>query len=229
MRERLKGMTGLERAILVIFLAVIAIDVALIATADPADEGSGETSAAVEPVTLEDTAARTTQPPATTETVDGAELPSCRATRIPERPPEPVTCRTASAQLTIVAAPEPLVLGETQVRVLDASLEGRLLRVRLRVRNESDAEQGLQAGGQELYLNAGGIRVDAQPVGDVRIPSGTGLTAGARFVLTPGQLRIVRARAGKVELGVRPWSRDAAGDVVGVVRFRARGSRATGG
>lgn len=222
-------MSALERAILLLVLAVLAIDVALIATADPVDDGSrngGAAPATVEPATLEDESPGATDPaaaaerPGTTDPSADRSLPSCRAIPIPASPPEPVRCRSASAQLTIVATPDPLVLGDTQVRVLDAQLAGSALRVRLRVRNESDAEQGLQAGGQELYLNVAGIRVDPQPVGDVRIPPMTGVTAALRFVLTPARRRIVRERGGNVELGVRPWTTGAPG-VVGVIRFQA--------
>jgi hypothetical protein len=136
---------------------------------------------------------------------------------------EPVTCATKSSTLTIVTQRDPVLLGGTQARIIRASLAGSVVTVRVRVRNETDAEQGVAAGGQELYLNLAGLRVDPMPIGDERVPQDTGKTVDLRFRLTPAREERLRAAQGRGELGIRPWTEEAeeAGRV-GVIRFQAR-------
>lgn len=222
-------MTKLERVLLVLLILAVALDVVLLVTDD--EETPRTQSRVVETIGTEeagtreqsDSRAPPTEPPAGAE-APGEEdgPPPCRAIEIPQRPPESVTCRTASATLTIVDQADPLLLGDTHVRVLSAYGAGDELMVRVRVRNETDAEQGVQAGGQELYLNLNGIRVDPEPVREVRVPPHTGETVDIDFRLTPGQARVLNAQGRRAELGVRPWTSGNPASDVGVIRFFAR-------
>ena len=189
-------------------------------------ETSTATATATAPSTAtepEQTAPAPTEPATTTEPEESAAgsggTPACRDVEIPARPTEAVTCRTASAVLTIVDQAKPLLLGDTHVRVQSASAEGRTVALRVRVRNETDAEQGIQAGGQELYLNVNGIRVDPEPVREERVPPLTGKTISMRFVLTPGRARVLERLGRRAELGVRPWTAGEPTTSVGVIRF----------
>jgi hypothetical protein len=247
-------MTKLEKVLLVLLILAVGVDVALLVTDDEEEPrtptqvvqtiGTQETEASrgtrTAPARTE--RARTVDEPRTAtappepEDASGAEGPEaeqeesaggpppCSELDIPPQPPEAVTCRTASATLMIVGQAKPLLLGDTHVRVLRALAAGRAVVLRVRVRNETDAEQGIQAGGQELYLNVNGIRVDPQPVSEQRVPPATGQTVSLRFVLTPGQARVLQRQGGRAELGVRPWTGGGTANFVGVVRFSTRGS-----
>ena len=147
----------------------------------------------------------------------------CADLVLPARPTERVACRTSKALLQIVGQSKPLVVGGTMVRVLSARREGSSVLVRLRVRNETPAEQGVQAGGQELYLNVGGRRVDSYRLSAVRIPPHSGRTVRLRFRLSMDEIAALRASGGAAELGVRPWEGSTVVDrVVGVIRLRVR-------
>lgn len=149
------------------------------------------------------------------------DTPPC--SEVPATITEPVTCRTSSSVLYIARQSDPVLLGGTQARVIRATLRGETLSVRMRVRNETDAEQGVLAGGQELYLNLGGLRVDPEPLGDERVPRTEGRTVTLRFGLTPARESRLRAAQGRAELGIRPWTDPGTpADRVGVVRFQAR-------
>jgi hypothetical protein len=132
-------------------------------------------------------------PPACTD-VEGITTPEGR-----------VVCRTENATLIIAPEDVPVLIAGTQVRVIGTTLDGATVTLRLRVRNETDAEQGLSAGGQELYLNLDGERIDARPIGVVRVPRRTGITASAHFDLLPAQLARLHELGGRIDLGVRPW------------------------
>lgn len=241
-------MTKLERVLLVLLILAVAADVALLVSDDeepPPTQMQAQERPAVQrersssppPRTAAERPARTTTTAEVGTTVEeeapaGDGPPLCAELDIPARPSEAVTCRTTSATLTIVDEADPLLLGDTHVRVLSAHGEGGSLTVRARVRNETDAEQGVQAGGQELYLNLNGIRVDPGPVRDVRVPPRTGTTLPLEFRLTPGQTRILNAQGRRAELGVRPWTSGEQAANIGVIRFFARPGEppaATGG
>jgi hypothetical protein len=223
--RRLHGATALEKLVYAVLLLVLAVDVGLIvfARADddtPAPSGSAAVS------TSTSTSASASSPattPATTSETSG-EPPPCSEVEGPGPGGTPVTCRTRSATLTIVDEARPLVLGATQVRLFEATLNGLTLTTRLRIRNETDAEQGVIAGGQEIYLNLGGVRTDPDPIGDVRVPTMEAVNTAVRFTLTPARVRRIREAGGRAELGVKPWDEDAGGPpgtIVGVIRFRA--------
>jgi hypothetical protein len=108
------------------------------------------------------------------------------------------------------------------VRVLSAHRDGSSVLVRVRVRNETPAEQGVQAGGQEIYLNVGGRRIDAAHLSSVRLQPATGTTVRLRYVLTMEELKRLQRASGAAELGVRPWDGTAKGRVVGVIRMLVR-------
>jgi hypothetical protein len=242
--KRFRNATAFEKTIYVVLVLVLVVDVAVIVLAraeeDPPRGTTGErvgattpppaatTTQATEPDETTETQ-ETTQPSqseTTTETetetqAESSGVPPCAEVRPPGPDDDAVRCRTRSAVLTIGGEDRPLLLGGTQVRVLSATLTGRTVGLRLRLRNETDAEQGVLAGGNELYLNLSGVRVDAGPVGDTRIESMEGATVTLRFPLTPPRLALLRRLGGSAELGVRPWEEDAATDgSVGVIRLR---------
>ena len=150
-------------------------------------------------------------------------IPSCRAIAIPAQPRERVACRTAKSLLQITGQARPLVVGGTNARVFSAGMVGSDVVARVRVRNETPAEQGVQAGGQELYLNVGGRRVDSYRLSAVRIPPASGRTVKLRFRLSMGEIAALREGGHRAELGVRPWhGSTVAENVVGVIRLRVR-------
>jgi hypothetical protein len=174
-------MTARENVFLALLIVSVGGNVALLIAGGDDDPAPAPQTQALPTTTGEEESTTPTAPPvtertepvepATTEPTGGAEAPAdeeagagrpplCREIDVPDQPPEPITCRTASAILTIVGEARPLLLGDTHVRVQSASLAQNRLTLRVRVRNETDAEQGIQAGGQELYLNLNGIRVD---------------------------------------------------------------------
>ncbi|MDQ3741554.1 MAG: hypothetical protein M3320_03735 [Actinomycetota bacterium] len=215
--ERFNSSTRLEKSIYLVLLLVLAIDIAVIVFAR-ADEDPPPVSevAATQPETA------ATDPG--TETTPAGGVPACDEAPDPSETGEPVTCRTRSATLTIAPQERPVVLGGTQVRLLRASLSGSTVTVRLRVRNETQAEQSVLAGGQELYMNLSGLRVDPEPVGEVLVPMMNGTTVSLRFELTPARLEVLRRAGGRAELGVTPWTEDGAAGSKGVVRFRVQGA-----
>lgn len=202
----------------VVVAAVAAADVVLLGLA-LTDEPP---PSAIDGAQTSTTAAATTQRATTTESRSEIGRPLCRDIEIEASPAEPVHCRTSSAILTIAGEDDPVLLGGTHVRLLSATLSGSRLTTRVRVRNETEAEQGILAGGQELYVNLGGIRVDAVPPGDVRVPSQTGRTVTLRFALTPRRVVRLRGQGNRAELGIKPWTEEGSpSDTVGVIRFVA--------
>jgi hypothetical protein len=147
-------------------------------------------------------------------------IESCRRAGIPAMPTERMECRTSSAVLQIVGQSKPLVVGGTMVRVVSASLDGADLITRIRVRNETLADQGVQAGGQELYLSIAGKRIDPPVLSRARIAPDKGKTVSIRFVLSQGEIEALRTADGAAELGVRPWEDSVSGRVVGVIRLK---------
>lgn len=153
-----------------------------------------------------------------------AELRPCAALDIPAKPAERVWCTTRSATLGIAHQSDPVLLDGTEVRVLSAERLGSLVRVRTRVRNATGAEQGLSAGGQELYLNVGGSRADLAVFRDVHFEVGEAKTIQLDFALAPGQVAALDAAGGRLDFGVRPWHDGALpAPLVGVVRVRVGG------
>ncbi len=152
------------------------------------------------------------------------ELRPCKELALPDHPPERVTCTTPNATLVIAHQSDPVLLAGTEVRVLSGTLDGSTVAVRLRVRNKTKAEQGLSAGGQELYLHLDGERIDTQPVGDVRLPIDFAESFELQFVLAPHQLETLSANGGRIDFGVRPWH-DQVGPppAIGVIRVRVGG------
>lgn len=222
-------MSALEKLAYAVLVLLLAVGIALIAFSR-ADDGDGTTAGAT---TAERTLAADPRPQrqeteeaqasegveTRTEAAGSAAPPLCTAVTPPSGAEDPVTCRTRSATLTIAGEDRPVVLGGTQVRLLRATLTGRVVIVRLRVRNETDAEQGVVAGGQEIYLNLQGITVNPEPVGDVRVAAMQGTTTTLRYVLTPPRLQALRRLGGEVELGVRPWTDGEPSIERGVIRF----------
>ena len=222
--RRFQGTTTLEKAVYTVLLLVLVVDIGLIVFARADDDPAPAPPGAAAAATGETTATAEPAPETSGQTsVSGDEPPPCAEVEDPGRDGDPVTCRTQTARLTIAGEDRPLVLGATQVRLFDSSLQGQQLTTRLRIRNETEAEQGVLAGGQEIYLNLGGLRVDADPVGDVRIPAAEATNTRLRFSLTPARVARLRNSGGRAELGVRPWDEGAGGapgTVVGVIRFR---------
>ena len=235
----------LERAIIAALVAVIIADVGVIAfgradeqqplpkerTATPTTSTSPVRERRTEPDGGRGTAAttQTSVPPPVAEpqeaesaTDEQAGPPPCADVEVPTQPVEAVTCRTRNAKLTIFGEDEPLLLGDTHVRVHTAEGRGNRVIARVRVRNETNSEQGIQAGGQELYLNLKGIRVDPDSVREERLPPATGKTIDLRFSLTPGQRDVLNRLGRWAELGVRPWTEGEQARRVGVIRFLVR-------
>ena len=150
-------------------------------------------------------------------------IPRCSAIEIPAQPRERIGCRTATSLLQITGQAHPLVVGGTNARLISAVLAGSDVVARIRVRNETPAEQGVQAGGQELYLNVAGRRIDSHALSAVRIPPDTGRTVRLRFRLSMDEIAALRQAGGRAEIGVRPWHGSTVADrVVGVIRLRVR-------
>jgi hypothetical protein len=148
-----------------------------------------------------------------------SELRRCSSLNIPAMPPDRIRCQTPTATLVIVPQSEPVPLDGTEVRVLSSRVTGTTVTVRLRVRNETTAQQQLNAGGQKLYLNLDGTRVDAASGRAVRVAIGEVRTADLDYVLSRKQITALRARDGRLELGVRPWHEGPA-RLIGVIRLR---------
>ena len=159
--------------------------------------------------------------PAIEPVADTASLRPCRELALPHRPPERVTCTTPNATLVIAHQSDPVLLKGTEARVLSGVLDGSTVHLRVRIRNNTNAEQGLTAGGQELYLHLEGERVYVASVGDVRLPVDVAETFELRFPLAPHQLGTLSANGGRIDFGVRPWH-DQVGPppVIGVIRVR---------
>ena len=146
-------------------------------------------------------------------------LEPCRDLDIPANPMERVTCTTPNAVLVIAHQSVPVLLDGTEVRVLSATLEGTTAWVRLRVRNTTDAEQGINAGGQELYLYLAGERIDLASLRVVRLAVNEAKTVTLDYELTPDQLAALAANEGRLDFGVRPWHDGfAPAPLIGVVR-----------
>jgi hypothetical protein len=148
-------------------------------------------------------------------------LRPCTALDLPARPAERIWCTTPHATLSIAHQSDPVLLDGTEVRVLSAALEGSLVDVRLRIRNTTDAEQGLSAGGQELYLFLDGQRIDANLLRIVRFGVGEAKTLTLSYVLSAEQVAALAERNGRVDFGVRPWTQSPQpAPLIGVVRVR---------
>ena len=146
-------------------------------------------------------------------------LRPCTALDVPARPAERIWCTTPNATLSIAHQSDPVLLDGTEVRVLSAALEGSLVDVRLRIRNTTDAEQGLSAGGQELYLYLDGERIDANLLRIVRFHVGEAKTLTLSYVLSPDQVAKLAERDGRIDFGVRPWTQSPQpAPLIGVVR-----------
>ena len=156
------------------------------------------------------------------EATDDPGLRPCAELDIPARPLERVTCTTPHATLVIAHQSVPVLLDGTEVRVLSGELEGSSAWVRLRVRNTTEAEQGLSAGGQELYLFLDGQRIDMTTFrDDVWFGLGEAKTVTLEYALTWDQLAALRAGDGRIDFGVRPWHEGVApAPLIGVVRMR---------
>ena len=158
---------------------------------------------------------------ATATEAETAGLKRCAGLDVPTTPPQRVWCSTPNATLVIAHQSDPVLLDGTEVRVLSGTLAGSSLRVRARVRNQTRAEQGLSAGGQELYLSVAGSRVDLASFRDVRFAIGEAKTLQLDYVLAPEQLATLGARGGRLDFGVRPWHEGALpAPLVGVLRMR---------
>ena len=152
-------------------------------------------------------------------------LKSCAELDIPPRPTERVTCTTPNATLVIAHQSIPVLLDGTEVRVLSAELDGLTAWVRLRVRNTTDAEQGINAGGQALYMYLDGRRIDLASRRVVRLPVNEAKTVTLDYNLTPEQLVSLQERGGRLDFGVRPWHDGfSPAPIIGVVRMRIRTS-----
>jgi hypothetical protein len=153
-----------------------------------------------------------------------AALEACAALDVPAKPSQRVWCTTPSATLVIAHQSDPVLLDGTEVRVLSGRLLGASIRVRLRVRNQTPAEQDLSAGGQELYLYLDGSRVDLAVFRDVHFGVGEAKTLQLDYVLSPEQLAALGRSEGRLDFGVRPWHDGALpAPLVGVVRVRVGG------
>jgi hypothetical protein len=153
-----------------------------------------------------------------------ADVRPCKALEIPAKPSQRVWCTTPNAALVIAHQSDPVLIDGTEIRVLSGRLLGTTVTVRLRVRNGTDAEQGVGAGGQELYLYLDGARIDVSGLGDVRLDLGEAQTIELSYALTPAQVAALRAAGGRVDFGVRPWHDGVApAPLVGVVRMRVGG------
>jgi hypothetical protein len=115
-----------------------------------------------------------------------------------------VTCRTESATLTIAEMRDPLIVDGLHARVLSARLDGRVLRLSLRVRNATPAGRRFER--RQVYLRVAGERV--RPRGEVarRVGAGRARTLRLRFVLDRRSAASVRRGRARAELGVVPWS-----------------------
>lgn len=126
--------------------------------------------------------------------------PPCRELDIPKRLDERVTCRTRTATVTLAPEDVPVVLEDTQARVLRSGIVRRTLRVALRLRNETDTINRAGAGRRQVYARIGKRRY--WPQGYVK----PAVTQRFRFVLPRRVARRVRRGRANVELGIVGWS-----------------------
>ena len=145
--------------------------------------------------------------------------PLCKDIALPEPVEERVTCRTEHATLTIAGEGEPIVMEDTEARVLGSRLDRRTLAVRLRLRRDTGTYQRPGAVRRQLYVRVGGRRF--WPVGEPRSED----TMRLRFPLPEKVARAVRRGRARAELGIVAW--DALGEDppsrLGVVRLTPRG------
>ena len=205
LRHRLRELSGVEIAAyaLVTFIALIAVAVLALDSDTPRSS----------------TAQRQPTPAAQTPET----LRKCADLEIPARPPRPVTCATKTATIVIASETTPVLLGGTQARLLAATLSDGALTARMRIRNETDAEQGVLAGGQEIHVNLNGRRLEAARGEEVRIAPGEAETVTIRFPADARAATTLRRTEGEAELGIRPWSAKPGEETgpVGVIRFKA--------
>ena len=131
--------------------------------------------------------------------------PLCADIDIPTEPPEPVRCRTRPATLVIATDGQPVLLGDTHVRLLSARLRDSLLFVRLRLRNEGSSTRRAGRDGQDVYLNIAGSRLEARPPTSAPVRPHEGVTTNFVFNVPETQRAIIAEAEGRLEIGVTPW------------------------
>jgi hypothetical protein len=150
---------------------------------------------------------------------DARRLPPCRQAVDVGPLGQSVTCRTASAILSIGAEGSALAAADTQVRVLRTQLRRGALRARLRVRNAGAVPR--QTERLRIYLATAATKVRTTlPVR--RVSPGEARTLALRFPLPRATRQSVR-RGARTELAVVPWRATGTHDDVErliVVRLR---------
>lgn len=145
--------------------------------------------------------------------------PMCRDITLPEPVEERVTCRTAHATLTIAGEGHPVVMEDTEARVLGSRLDRRSLVVRVRLRRDIGTYQRPGAVRRQIYVRVGDRRF--WPLGGPRSDG----TNRMRFPLPAKVARAVRRDRATAELGIVAW--ESLGEErpsrVGVVRLDPRG------
>ena len=145
--------------------------------------------------------------------------PLCSDVDMPDPVQERVTCRTATATLTIAGEGHPVVLPRTEARVLGSELERRILTIRVRLRRDTGTFNRRGAVRRQLYVRVGDQRIwplpGPRPEGTMRL----------RFALPKATARALRRGKASAELGIVAW--DELGEErpgrVGVVRLDPRG------
>lgn len=146
-----------------------------------------------------------------------AAAPPCSAAG--DRREQPRCSTPGGTVLAIASEGEPLLLPGTVVRVVGSVLQGRTLRVRLRVRNAVAASTRLPVGRGQLRVTVAGRRFALAPlVGDGRRPGRVTMTV--RFRLSERAADAI-ADGARPDLGVVPWRHlgEDAPPVLGVVRL----------
>ena len=170
-------------AMLVVGITIVAIALILVSTRNTRGETSGTPASA-----------------------SSSAPPRCADLDIPWQPRERVTCRTASAVLTIAAPREPVLVEDTQIRVLRATLRADEISVRLRVRNETGQRRRVNVNARQFHLRIGGTRRSARPVDSPVLASGSSRTLSLRFAVDSVEVQRIRRGSGHAELAVRSFS-----------------------
>ena len=148
-------------------------------------------------------------------------VPSCSDVPAAQLRGGRVTCKSATATLTIAPMSTPVLFEDMAFRAYGARLEGNVVTVRARVRNPSDHFEIIRPGSRQYYLNTRPDRVYATHPRHVIEPH-TAEVVDLRFALPPAAVQQLRNRGGLVGLGIVPYAEldDAQPSRLGSVRLK---------
>jgi hypothetical protein len=151
---------------------------------------------------------------------DGDQAPAVPAPSAqPAATTEPAPTGAGAEPEAVVDENEPLLLGETAARLVDARGSGRRVTVRVRLRNQTGRAR-VVGSGQRLAFVVDGQRVSPRGLTRTTVATGTSETVALRFALDQRQAEVLRRTGGDAELEVGAWG----GDERGLIRLRVEGA-----